>query len=398
MSRATERNYLDDVAIADRRYNSTLNNEDETPAEKATMASTAVTNTTQGITARVVSSLNEDYVILKLYKNGKKLATYKSRDYDESDAQAFVEELDDEYIVNGITVTSDLDDLIIGEETAQLEVLTTEIDGDTDDVTGDSTFESSDTDLATVDENGVVTPVVTGISYATQTLTVTGQPANNETVTIAGRTYTFKTTLTASTTANEVLRGASAAASLDNLKSAINLTGTPGTDYGSDTTIHPTVTATTNTDTTQVVQAKEAGLNGNSLAVSETLAQGSWGATTLAGATTDEVIITATYTAPSGAEHVNVTDPIRIRDVTALSAVATEDELVHPDTDQIVATATFSDNTTADVTDDAEYESDNEAEATVDATGEVTTVGAGSPTITVSYGNETDTVDYTITT
>src|SRR5688572_4397371 len=90
---------------------------------------------------------------------------------------------------------------------------------------------------------------------ATGTLTSDATaPSNNDTVTVGGYTYTFKTTLTGA--AFEVLIGASAAAALDNLKSAINATAGAGTTYGTGTFAHPDVTATTNTDTTQVVEAK----------------------------------------------------------------------------------------------------------------------------------------------
>jgi hypothetical protein len=65
---------------------------------------------------------------------------------------------------------------------------------------------------------------------ATATLTITGAIGNNETVTIGGQTYTFKTALTAGTTANEVLIGASDAIALDNLKSAIDKSADVGTD------------------------------------------------------------------------------------------------------------------------------------------------------------------------
>jgi len=120
-------------------------------------------------------------------------------------------------------------------------------------------------------------------AQATQTLTSDATaPSNNETVTIGGIMYTYKTTLTPAPF--EVLIGASAAVALDNLKSAINVDGTPGV-YGAGTTLHPQVTATTNTNTTQVVQAIAAGTAGNSIATTETSAHLSWGAATLAGGT-----------------------------------------------------------------------------------------------------------------
>lgn len=115
---------------------------------------------------------------------------------------------------------------------------------------------------------------------ATQTLTSdTTNVSADETVTIGGYTYTFKAVPAA---AFEVDIGASAAASLDNLKAAINDSGTEGTTYGTGTYAHPDVTATTNTDTTQVVQARNAGTQANAIATTETSAHLSWGAGTLA--------------------------------------------------------------------------------------------------------------------
>lgn len=109
-------------------------------------------------------------------------------------------------------------------------------------------------------------------------------PSNNETVVIGGVTYTYKTTLTGASF--EVLIGASAAAALDNLKIAINNSGgTPGTEYGLGTTAHPSVSATTNTDTTQVVQALAIGTPGNAITTTETSAHLAWGAATLASGT-----------------------------------------------------------------------------------------------------------------
>jgi hypothetical protein len=80
-----------------------------------------------------------------------------------------------------------------------------------------------------------------------------------------------------------VLIGGSAAIALDNLKSAVNLTSGAGTTYAAATTIHPTVTATDNTDTTQLFAAKVAGVAGNSIAVTETSATLSFPTATLTG-------------------------------------------------------------------------------------------------------------------
>lgn len=121
-------------------------------------------------------------------------------------------------------------------------------------------------------------------SYSTLTSDGTA-PATGTKITIGPITYTYRTALTVPHVAYEVLIGstASAAASLDNLKSAINLTDATGTTYSSNTKIHPTVTATTNANTTQLVQTKVPSLAGDSIATSSTDAHSTWTSTTLAG-------------------------------------------------------------------------------------------------------------------
>lgn len=115
---------------------------------------------------------------------------------------------------------------------------------------------------------------------ATQTLTSdTVNVSENDTVTIGGYVYTFKAI---PNTPFSVDIGADAATSLDNLKAAINDSGTAGTTYGTGTYAHPHVTATTNTNTTQVVEARLAGTAGNAIATTEASTHLSWGAATLA--------------------------------------------------------------------------------------------------------------------
>lgn len=122
-------------------------------------------------------------------------------------------------------------------------------------------------------------PVLSGLVRAVGTLTSTGTNVSaNDTVTVGGVVYTFKASVT--TTANEVLIGADAAASLANLKSAINLDGTAV--YGSATVENPHVTATTLTSTTLKVEAKVAGTIGNLIASTESAATLSWGGAVLA--------------------------------------------------------------------------------------------------------------------
>jgi hypothetical protein len=124
---------------------------------------------------------------------------------------------------------------------------------------------------------------VTGTA-ASSTLTSNGtNVSDGDTVTIGNVTYTFKTTL--GTTANQVLIGASAAASLTNLSQAISGSGgTPGTTYTANTTPipHPDISIGTVTSTTIPITAKSKNY-GNSVATTKSATTLSWTGSTLAG-------------------------------------------------------------------------------------------------------------------
>lgn len=98
--------------------------------------------------------------------------------------------------------------------------------------------------------------------------------SNNDTVSVAGQTYTFKTSLTAATTANEVLIGTDAEASAANLVAAINKGTGGGTKYGSNTVKNAWVSAEADstTSTTVNLTALEAGAAGNNIALAASVA------------------------------------------------------------------------------------------------------------------------------
>lgn len=122
---------------------------------------------------------------------------------------------------------------------------------------------------------------------------------DGETVTIGPVTYTFVDALDNSI-AYQVLIGASAAASLDNLKVAINEDTGKGTVYSYGTDAHPLVTATTNTDTAQTVQAIDVGTAGNAIATTTTAADVAWGAATLENGVDVNVLMNNTITPAVG--------------------------------------------------------------------------------------------------
>lgn len=128
-----------------------------------------------------------------------------------------------------------------------------------------------------------------------------GVTAAGATFTIGTRTYTFVLRLAGSigmtSVADQILWVTSEAVALDNMKSAINGTGTPGTDYSSATTPNNDVVATTNTNTAQTIVAKKIGTGGNAIATTETLANYAWTSTVMASGTgTDGKVICNTIT------------------------------------------------------------------------------------------------------
>lgn len=113
----------------------------------------------------------------------------------------------------------------------------------------------------------------------TTTLTSTGVALDTETFTVGSKTYTMKTALSSATAENEILIGADASTSLDNIKSAINGTAGAGTTYGSNTKRHPDVTAGAKNSTTLVIASADSNSN-SAFATTETLTNFSFTSTT----------------------------------------------------------------------------------------------------------------------
>lgn len=105
-------------------------------------------------------------------------------------------------------------------------------------------------------------------------LKTTGNFANTETVTVGGQTYTFQTVLT--NVAGNVLIGASAEASSNNLAAAIILGAGSGTVYAAATIINASVEAYWQSATLMKARALTAGAAGNSIGCSETGVNASW--------------------------------------------------------------------------------------------------------------------------
>lgn len=96
-------------------------------------------------------------------------------------------------------------------------------------------------------------------AYASGTLTLAGQPANNDTFTLDGRVYTFKSALSGGgNTPYEVLIGATIEATVDNIVAAVNAGDGAGTLYGSGSLRAATATAAPRSTYYRLVQQDRA--------------------------------------------------------------------------------------------------------------------------------------------
>lgn len=122
-----------------------------------------------------------------------------------------------------------------------------------------------------------------GSAQATGTLTSNNtNVSDGDTVTIGTKTYTFKTTLTG-VEGQVHISVTNADGSLLNLISAINHTGTPGTDYVAAAANTQVSAASSVTSHAFAVTALAAGTAGNSIATTKVATTLSWGAATLTG-------------------------------------------------------------------------------------------------------------------
>lgn len=148
---------------------------------------------------------------------------------------------------------------------------------------------------------------VTASTQATGTLTLSSNAVAGETVTIGPRRYTWATSANTQTP-NVVKVGADASTSIDNLIAAINGTAaSQGSLYSFNTVPSAQVSAAQGAGDTMVVTALAPGSDGNSVATTETMSGGAWGAVTLTGGTPG-AITTSSPAPPGGNPVVGITE------------------------------------------------------------------------------------------
>src|SRR5688500_3286635 len=116
-------------------------------------------------------------------------------------------------------------------------------------------------------------------AFATGVLSFNGNAADTETITIGATVYRFVVVLAAP---YDVLIGASASITINNLIAAINAGAGEGTVYGTGTAVHPDVTASAVPGKMNAT-AKVAGVAGNSIVTQSSAPNATWGAATLQG-------------------------------------------------------------------------------------------------------------------
>ena len=143
-------------------------------------------------------------------------------------------------------------------------------------------IESSVTDLQAKINKAIDGAVVAAVA-ANQTLTLTGNVTELDTVVIGTTTYRFMNDLVPDV-AYDVLKGATASDTLDNLIAAINKAAGEGSTYGTGTVAHPLVTATAGDGDTMLVTAKVKGTAYNTTPTTNPIDSGNkiaWGDATL---------------------------------------------------------------------------------------------------------------------
>jgi hypothetical protein len=126
-----------------------------------------------------------------------------------------------------------------------------------------------------------ITALVAGTDGNTIALTSSDEHLVAESATLTGGVDTVP---------NEILIGANAAATLDNIKSAVNATAGAGTTYSLGTVANPYFEATTNTDTTQLFVARVGG-TASDIAPSEDATHLSFGSPVAGGGTVGRATI-----------------------------------------------------------------------------------------------------------
>lgn len=222
-------------------------------------------------------------------------------------------------------------------------------DGSKSTITDSVTWSSSHEGVATVDSKGLVKGIAKGESTVTATF--------------AGKQATSNVTVT------------------DAIITALTLTTMPESPVtiAKGGEVDVTVTATLSDSSTQDVTAQST-ITSQDTSVATIIEDGKIFAKGV-GSTQVTALLNGKTAPPIDITVTNAT-------VTDLTFEPASMSLIAGTTGKFTATATFSDNTKRDVSDELTWQSDNTASVTVDPTGKVTAITTPGATITASYGGQ----------
>ncbi len=229
-------------------------------------------------------------------------------------------------------------------------------DGTTQNLTGSSSFSSSNNAVATVSTAGVITGVLPGTAVIT--------------VTTGGATSTLNVTTSVATL------------------SSLAITPNPPANFAKGTTQQFTATGTFSDGTTQDLTASVSWLTSSSSIF--TISNG--GLATAVGVGSGQV--TATY---SGTTAQTATFQVTPATVASIAVTPAASLIAAGSTQQFSATATYSDSTTADVTGSVAWSSSSTATATISSSGLAYGRSSGATTIAAALDTVSGSTTLTVT-
>lgn len=242
--------------------------------------------------------------------------------------------------------------------TGQFTATATYSDSSTADVTKTASWTTAKVAVATVNSSGLATGVAAGSTAVTATLSgVSG----NASLTVPAPTKTLSSIAVSPATAS-VAVGA-------------NLQFTATATYSDNSTANVSATASWT-----VANPAVASVNSSGMAT---------------GLTADATTVTATLNGVSGSAKLTVTTAAA-KTITGIAVTPAAASVAVGATQQFTATATYSDNSTVNVTKTAAWKTGNTAVATVNSTGLATAVASGSTTVTASLSGVNGTAAITV--
>jgi uncharacterized protein YjdB len=113
-------------------------------------------------------------------------------------------------------------------------------------------------------------------------------------------------------------------------------------------------------------------------------------------ATAGSLLGTTTIAAKSGSVIAQTGLTVSNQSVTSVTVSPSSVSLISGQTQQLTATATFSNNSSSNVTNSATWNSSDTTVATVSSTGLVTAIATGTATVTASYGGQSGNATITV--